>query len=139
MVTMTEARSHPGALKIDRGIRFLGFHVLIDMWVDIGLDDPSFIKVCLLECADACGATVLHTNFHHFGDGGGVTGVVVLAESHITVHSWPEHGYAAFDVFVCGTLDPYLGIDTLMHNFRPKKSNIVEHRRGLSINISRFG
>ncbi len=54
------------------------------------------------QMAEAAGATVLAANFHDFGSGLGNTGVLTLAESHITVHSWPEHDYAALDMFVCG-------------------------------------
>jgi len=60
----------------------------------------------MVRAARAGGAHVLCCHMHGFGDAGGVTGVALLAESHITVHTWPEHGYAAFDVFMCGGCDP---------------------------------
>lgn len=121
-----------GELRVDRGACFVGTHLLLDVWAVGHLDDPDFITKALVECAVACGATVLNTCIHHFGDGAGVTGVAILAESHISVHSWPEHGYAAFDVFVCGSLDPYPAIHALIRRFAAARTNLIEHRRGLS-------
>jgi S-adenosylmethionine decarboxylase len=104
----------------------------LDIWGANHLDDPNFIREVLGECARACGATLLKTDIHHFGESEGVTGVAMLAESHISIHSWPEHGYAAFDVFVCGSLDPHLAVDALIRRFAPVRTNVIEHRRGLS-------
>ena len=60
----------------------------------------------LKRAAVHAGATIMTERWHHFGDGHGYTGVVVLAESHISVHTWPEKGYAGLDVFMCGDCDP---------------------------------
>lgn len=68
------------------------------------LRDAARLENVLREAASAAGATVLHAHFHTFGGAGGVSGVLLLAESHISVHTWPEHGFAALDVFVCGRL-----------------------------------
>jgi S-adenosylmethionine decarboxylase len=122
----------PGSLLSDRSMRYVGTHLLLDLWGGEGLDNPDFVAEAMRECAKACGATLLSIHVHHFGESEGVTGVAVLAESHISIHSWPEHGYAAFDVFVCGALDPYPGIDALVREFRPSRTNVIEHRRGLS-------
>ena len=65
------------------------------------LDSPQTLQGLLEQCARRGGATVVSSNFHHFSPQG-VSGVVVIAESHLTVHTWPEHGYAAVDVFTCG-------------------------------------
>lgn len=84
-----------------------GTHILIDMLTECSsLGSVDFLERTLLEAAKASGATVLMSKFHHFGDGYGVTGVVLLAESHITIHTWPESNYAAIDVFMCGKCDP---------------------------------
>ena len=64
--------------------------------------DATALEALLRRAALAGGATVLSCHMHGFGDSQGVTGVALLAESHITVHTWPEQGYAAFDVFMCG-------------------------------------
>lgn len=65
------------------------------------LDDPVVLERFFRNCAERGGATVVNSNFHHFSPQG-VSGVVIIAESHVTVHTWPEHGYAAVDVFTCG-------------------------------------
>lgn len=66
-----------------------------------GLDDETRIRQAIRDCAGACGATLLHIHTHRFSPQG-VSGVAVLAESHITVHTWPKIAYGAFDVFMCG-------------------------------------
>jgi S-adenosylmethionine decarboxylase len=66
------------------------------------LADPDKITDCLMRAAKAAGATVLNAHFHHFGEQQGVTGVLLLMESHMSIHTWPEHGYAAIDLFMCG-------------------------------------
>lgn len=68
------------------------------------LNDAAALENCLRECAIAGGATVVSSHFHRFAPQG-VSGVIVIAESHITIHTWPEHGYAAIDVFTCGCAD----------------------------------
>jgi S-adenosylmethionine decarboxylase len=85
----------------------LGAHVLADLCaVDAALlrDGPR-IEAVLVRAAREAGATVLAAHFHRFGGEGGVTGVVLLAESHITIHTWPEFGLAAVDAFMCGQAD----------------------------------
>ena len=79
-----------------------GHHLIADLHGCAGLDDPDRIEAALRAGAEAAGATVLEVRLHAFGPGQGVTGVALLAESHISIHSWPEHGYAAIDIFVCG-------------------------------------
>ena len=85
-----------------------GRHVLADFHgvAAAGLSDAAALERQLLAAADAAGARVLSAHFHHFGEGAGVTGVVMLSESHISIHTWPEHGYAALDVFMCGAPGP---------------------------------
>ena len=65
------------------------------------LNDVAGLETCFRNCAVEGGATLVSSHFHHFSPQG-VSGVVVIAESHVTVHTWPEHGYAAVDVFTCG-------------------------------------
>ena len=65
------------------------------------LDDAEALEVCFRDCAEKGGATLVSSHFHRFSPQG-VSGVVVIAESHLTIHTWPEHGYAAVDVFTCG-------------------------------------
>jgi len=108
-----------------------GKHVLLDFWGCDGLTDLSFVKNGLEEAAIACGATILETKLHTFGKGGGVTGVAILAESHISIHSWPEINFAALDIFVCGECDAEEAIEPLKKVFNPKKFVIKKHERGV--------
>ena len=86
------------------GVKFAGTHLLVDLWGASNLCDPEQIDRALREAALAAGATILHSHFHHFSPNGGVSGVVVLAESHISIHTWPERDFAAVDIFMCGAL-----------------------------------
>jgi S-adenosylmethionine decarboxylase len=85
-----------------------GTHLLADMHgvADSLLRDGAALEALLLRAAAAAGAQVLFSRFHGFGEGGGITGVVLLAESHISIHTWPEHGFAAVDIFMCGDAMP---------------------------------
>ena len=86
-------------------VPFAGRHLLIECFGGHANLDAKALETLLKDSAMAGGATVLSCHLHGFGKGGGVTGVALLAESHITVHTWPERGYAAFDVFMCGNCE----------------------------------
>lgn len=113
------------------GVVFAGMHLLIEMWGAGNLDDPEFIEQALCDGASAAGATILHAHTHRFSPYGGVSGVVVLAESHISIHTWPERDYLALDIFMCGECDPHKSIPVLKQAFRPTGIQIAEHKRGL--------
>ena len=109
-----------------------GRHLLADLYGCPVLDDAALIERALREAAESAGATVIGLHLHHFGEGQGVTGVALLAESHMSIHSWPEHGYAAVDIFLCGKRhDPHATLRTLARRLAPER--IVENlvRRGL--------
>ena len=112
------------------GMRFAGTHLLVDIWGASRLDDPEHIDAALREAALAAGATILHSHFHHFTPNGGVSGVVVLAESHISIHTWPERDFAAVDIFMCGECDPHRSIPVLRAAFTPSRIAVDEQRRG---------
>ena len=113
------------------GQRFAGMHLLLDLWGARDLRDPAAIGRALCEAAEAAEATVLHSHFHHFSPDGGVSGVVVLAESHISIHTWPERDFAAIDIFMCGACDPYKSVPVLEAAFQPRSMQLSEQRRGL--------
>jgi S-adenosylmethionine decarboxylase len=95
-----------------------------------GLADVDHVAASLEAAAEACGATILDTRLHPFDEHGGVTGVVLLAESHITIHTWPEHAYAAVDVFLCGDCDPADSLPILEETFRPDRMTTQTIERG---------
>ncbi len=112
------------------GVRYAGTHLIIDLVRAERLDDLDHIETTLRRCVEVAGATLLHIHLHRFTPNGGVSGVAVLAESHISIHSWPEYGYAALDVFMCGQTDPRRTIDVLKEAFSPRKVVVKEHMRG---------
>ena len=112
------------------GMVFAGTHLLIDLWGAENLTDPTHIDAALRDAALESGATILHSHFHHFSPNGGVSGVVVLAESHISIHTWPERGFAAVDIFMCGACDPHRALPILRRAFSPAEIRLDEQRRG---------
>ena len=95
------------------------------------LNRPDAIRVELLAAVDRSGATPIHDFVHSFTPHG-VTGIVVIAESHFAIHTWPEYGFAAVDLFTCGdTVDPYVAFEHLAKAFTAATHSVVEIRRGL--------
>jgi S-adenosylmethionine decarboxylase len=111
---------------------FAGTHLIIEVVNGDGLDDETRIQAAFRDCVDACGATLLHIHTHKFSPQG-VSGVAVLAESHISVHTWPEIGYAAFDVFMCGDAEPRNAIAVLADAFNTDDVRVRELLRGEDI------
>ena len=111
-------------------IEYAGIHLLLDLWEARYLDDIKLIEKAMRQCVDACGATLLHLHLHHFSSGGGVSGVAILAESHISVHTWPERDYAAFDIFMCGNAQPENAIPVLKRAFYPGRMEVNDVLRG---------
>lgn len=112
------------------GVRYAGTHLIIDVYGGHRLDDLEHVEVALRDAVDAAGATLLHIHLHHFTPNGGISGVAVLAESHISIHTWPECGYAALDVFMCGEAAPHETIEILRSAFSPERIAVEEHMRG---------
>jgi S-adenosylmethionine decarboxylase len=109
---------------------FAGTHLIIDVLDGERLDDLAHVEKALIGCVEAAGATLLHIHLHHFTPNGGISGVAILAESHISIHTWPERGYAALDVFMCGAARPHQAIGVLEEAFRPRSLRVAEHLRG---------
>jgi len=109
-----------------------GRHFIVDFHGAIHLTNPEVIEGALSEAATAAKAVLLHLHIHKFSGAGGVTGVALLAESHISVHTWPERDYAAFDIFMCGNSLPEKAIDVLKRIFQPETIELQEILRGQS-------
>jgi S-adenosylmethionine decarboxylase len=114
------------------GIHCAGAHLIIDLYDAERLDDLHHVEQALRTCVEEAGATLLHIHLHPF-DPTGVSGVAVLAESHISVHTWPEAGYAAFDVFMCGDAQPEKCVEVLRKAFNPGKTAVSELLRGREV------
>lgn len=115
---------------INSNLHSPGKHLLLDLNGAVNLTDVSHIEKALLKAAEICGAKVIGSKLHSFGDNQGVTGVVLLAESHISIHTWPETGFVAIDIFMCGDCNPSFAIDPLKEIFQPEKIKITEIIRG---------
>ena len=115
----------------------LGRHLLVELQ-DCDrevLNDLDLIRDIMLKAAIDCGAVVLGDSFHHFSPQG-VSGVVVIAESHLSIHTWPEYGYAAVDVFTCGTtVHPEKAAEVLIERLRSRNHSIMEIPRGVLITV----
>ncbi|MFC2001182.1 adenosylmethionine decarboxylase [Chloroflexota bacterium] len=113
----------------------LGKHILLEL-KDCNreaLNDVGFLRDTMLTAANDCGATVLGESFHPFNPQG-VSGVVVIAESHLSIHTWPEYGYAAVDIFTCGnSVQPEKAATVLIKKLDSKNHSLIEIQRGLLV------
>jgi len=97
------------------------------------MNDVAAIERDMVGAAQKAGATVINSTFHHFSPYG-VSGVVVIQESHLAIHTWPEYGYAAVDLFTCGEMDAWISFDFLKECFGAKSYSAIEMKRG-SVNL----
>lgn len=113
----------------------LGNHILVEfMNCDPHImNDVATIERDMVDAARKAGATVINSTFHHFSPYG-VSGVVVIQESHLAIHTWPEYGYAAVDLFTCGEMDAWISFDYLKECFKSKSYSALEMKRG-SVNL----
>lgn len=110
-----------------------GRHVAVDTWgVDFDmLNDAEFLQAQMVDAAEACGATVMSVQSKQF-EPQGATVLVLLSESHLSIHTYPERGFAAIDCYTCGeTVDPQLAIDYLVSVLKPEKTYAKKLVRGL--------
>ncbi len=111
----------------------LGIHLILELKECDRelLNDLPYVKDTMMEAARAVGATIIGESFHQF-DPIGVTGVVAIAESHLCIHTWPEYGYAAVDIFTCGqTFEPREAAQLLIDGFQAQDHSITELQRGV--------
>ncbi len=113
--------------------QYLGRHILAEfLECDPNvLNNPELVEKYMLQAALECGATVVNKCFHLFAPHG-VSGVVIISESHLAIHTWPELGYAAVDLFTCGTkCDPKVAYEFLKKMFNSQKASFTELKRGI--------
>jgi S-adenosylmethionine decarboxylase len=115
------------------GLKFAGTHLIIDVWGASNLDHMSLIDDMMREMVSEVGATLLRLDLHHFEPNGGISGVALLAESHVSIHTWPETGYAALDIFVCGNCEAYKALAVIKRALAPERVTVAEHKRGLEV------
>ncbi|MEX0685971.1 MAG: adenosylmethionine decarboxylase [Balneolales bacterium] len=114
-------------------MKALGRQILVEYYEcdSSFINDANNIETSLLEAVSASGATIISHDFHTFSPHG-VSGVIVIAESHVAIHTWPEHSYAAVDIFTCGeTIDPWIIQDMLKTAFGSGNTSSMEVKRGL--------
>ena len=110
----------------------LGKHVILEMWgcCKDTIDNVEVVKEILVKATESVKATLVDVVCHRFSPHG-VTGVAILAESHIAVHTWPEHGYAAADIFICGSaINPRSAASYMTEAFCAKETSFLEIKRG---------
>jgi S-adenosylmethionine decarboxylase len=119
----------------------VGEHLLLDLYgvAPALLRDAAALETALRDAADVLGATILHAHLHRFdslrtglpaGEQGGVTGVLLLAESHLSIHTWPEHGFAAVDAFMCGTGTTHAARAVFEQALAPERIEVRVMQRG---------
>ncbi len=116
----------------------LGRHILLEVHgCDTGiLNDHAAVEEIMVSAALKAGAEVREVAFHKFSPQG-VSGVVVISESHLAVHTWPEHGYAAVDVFTCGdSVNPWDACNYIVEQFRAQNFSASETLRGVFVENS---
>lgn len=116
--------------------RSLGKHIIAEF---IGcprdvLDNLNYLVDCLVEAAKRSGSEVVGVEYHKFKPQG-VTAIVLVKESHLAIHTWPEHNYAALDIFTCGSTDPWKAYEYLVKMLKPKFVSVIELKRGLIMNF----
>jgi len=112
-------------------MKYAGTHLIIEFWNGRDFSSLPKIRKILKDSIKACQITILNLNLHKFSPSGGISGVAIIQESHVSIHTWPEYKYAAIDIFVCGQVDPYKAIPVLKKGFRPKMIQVAELKRGM--------
>ncbi|TSC56047.1 MAG: spermidine synthase [Parcubacteria group bacterium Greene0714_21] len=118
-------------MKESRIPQFIGVHVVADFWSPKDIENVQQLKRLLLRAAKEANSIPLEISLHAFSPCG-LTGVVLVAESHIAIHTWPEIGYMAVDIFTCGkNVKPKKALEFLQKELKPKKVFIQTLKRGM--------
>ncbi len=117
---------------IEKNKIFAGRHIILDLWESNNKNSILELKKIIKSALKISKANILHMHLHRFGKNQGISGVAVLAESHLSVHTWPERNYMAFDMFMCGDTDPIAASNYLVATLKPKKKRISIIKRGVT-------
>ena len=113
----------------------LGRHILLEL-KDCNrevLNNLNLLQDVMCSAAEEAGATILEQHFHHFSPQG-ISGAIIIAESHMAVHTWPEYGYAALDIFTCGdSVKPEVAVEKLIKTLESKDPTVMELKRGFLV------
>lgn len=118
--------------RLENAMQALGRHWIVEFWgCNDAVNCADTVRSAITEAVEIIGATLLHLHVQRF-EPHGVTGLAVLAESHFSVHSWPEHDYLAVDIFTCGaTAQPEKAVGVLRRHFQPTSVEVAELKRGV--------
>jgi len=114
-------------------VRPLGKHITVDIFDATNLTGEQNIEDMMIACANAAKATILKTHLHPFETNDGVSGMIILAESHISIHTWPEYNFAAMDIFMCGDAEPELCLPVIENWLNPREMVVNDITRGGSV------
>ena len=133
MAITKKAAERPSESVFSKGphFNFAGTHLLVERWQGVGWTSLERVEHVLRDAVKACGATLLEIRLHRFSPFEGISGVAIIQESHLSIHTWPEFEYAAVDLFMCGNVNPYNAIDVFKRGFQPKKVQVMEVKRGI--------
>ena len=112
-------------------VKAVGRHLVLELWGCRNLNSPDAVEQALRDMVEACDMTLLDLRVYPF-EPIGVTGMAVVSESHINIHTWPEYGYAAVDIFTCGPrTNPSAAVPALREFFQPERIETMEMTRGI--------
>jgi S-adenosylmethionine decarboxylase len=111
--------------------RYAGRHVIFDVFGSPFSGNCTQIQAIMSDAVTATGATILYSHFHVFGKGCGFTGILVLSESHASVHTWPEVDLMTFDIYMCGLCDPAMAMKIILEKTLAKEHRVTALKRGI--------
>jgi len=112
-------------------VKYAGVQLIIELWDAKNIDSIPKIRKILKDSITACQATLLKIDLHKFSPYGGISGMAIISESHLSIHTWPEYNYAALDIFVCGNVDPYKAVPVIKKGFETENIQLAEFKRGI--------
>lgn len=120
--------------EVHGGVKSLGRHVIVELWGCKNIDSLPVVEEALRDAVAATNATLRDLQVFPWEPYNGVSGIAILSESHLSIHTWPELGYAAVDIFTCGDhTQPEAAVPVLREYFRPERMEVMQVSRGLIV------